>query len=110
MYDETLLLKRLIDDLRTLSLADAGELKLVYQPVQPRELLEQVRQSFEPLAQEQQVALQVEADENLPDAADRPRADGAGAWRIWSATRCATRPPAASSRCWRVSRSRRVAA
>ena len=38
MYDETQLLKRLIDDLRILSLADAGELKLFYQSVQPREL------------------------------------------------------------------------
>lgn len=67
MYGETVLLKRLIDDLRTLSLADAGELKLMYQPVQPRELLEQVRQAFEPLAAEQQVALNIEADDRLPD-------------------------------------------
>jgi len=66
MHDETLLLKRLIDDLRTLSLADAGELKLMVQAVQPRDLLEQIRQSFEPLAQEQQVTLQVQPDENLP--------------------------------------------
>ncbi|MFN8452389.1 MAG: ATP-binding protein [Anaerolineae bacterium] len=74
MYNETVLLKRLIDDLRTLSLADAGELKLVYQVAQPGELLEQVRQSFEPLALEKQVALQVETDESLPDVqVDRER-------------------------------------
>jgi len=66
MNQEALLLKRLVEDLRTLSLADAGELKLVYQPVQPRELLEQVRQSFEPLAGEKQVALSVEAGAELP--------------------------------------------
>jgi two-component system, OmpR family, sensor histidine kinase BaeS len=66
MSHEAVLLKRLVEDLRTLSLADAGELKLVYQSVQPRELLEQVKQSFEPLAGEQQVALRVEAGEGLP--------------------------------------------
>ncbi|MEO8395174.1 MAG: ATP-binding protein [Chloroflexota bacterium] len=66
MYDETQLLKRLIDDLRTLSLADAGELKLFFQSVQPRELLEGIKQSFEPMAAEKQVKLQVQADENLP--------------------------------------------
>ena len=74
MYNETVVLKRLIDDLRTLSLADAGELKLVYQVLQPRELLEQVEQSFEPLAAEQQVALKVQADADLPDVqVDRER-------------------------------------
>lgn len=74
MNREALLLKRLVEDLRTLSLADAGELKLVYQPVQPRELLEQVRESFEPIADEQQVALQVQTDENLPELrVDRER-------------------------------------
>ncbi len=66
MYDETILLKRLIDDLRTLSLADAGKLKLMLQPIPPRELLEQVKQAFEPLAAEQQVALQLDVSENLP--------------------------------------------
>ncbi len=66
MNREAVLLKRLVEDLRTLSLADAGELKLIYQPVQPRDLLEQVRQSFEPLAAEQSVTLRVEADETLP--------------------------------------------
>ena len=66
MNKEATLLKRLIDDLRTLSLADAGELKLLRQPLAPRDLLEQVRQSFEPLASEQEVHLQIEADETLP--------------------------------------------
>lgn len=67
MNREALLLKRLVEDLRTLSLADAGELKLVYQPVQPRELLEQVRESFEPIADDQAVAIKVQADEQLPE-------------------------------------------
>ncbi len=74
MYDESILLKRLIDDLRTLSLADAGKLKLMLQPIPPRELLEQVKQAFEPLAAEQQVALQLDVTEGLPVVAvDRER-------------------------------------
>ncbi|HEX2905612.1 MAG TPA: ATP-binding protein [Phototrophicaceae bacterium] len=74
MYQETTLLKRLIDDLRTLSLADAGELKLECQPIQAAELLEQVRQSFEPLAAEAGVTLRIQADANLPEIqVDRER-------------------------------------
>jgi signal transduction histidine kinase len=67
MQREALLLQRLIEDLRTLSLADAGELKLICQPVKPWELLQQVRQSFEPMVEQQQVALTVQADEALPE-------------------------------------------
>ncbi|MCB9450230.1 MAG: HAMP domain-containing protein [Anaerolineaceae bacterium] len=66
MSDEVGLLQRLVEDLRTLSLADAGELKLVYQPIQPGELLEQAKQVFEPIATEQQTALYVESSANLP--------------------------------------------
>ncbi len=74
MYEETQLLKRLIDDLRTLSLADAGELKLVYQAAPPGELLEQAMKSFEPLAAEQGVKLEVVAEAQLPDVqVDRER-------------------------------------
>jgi signal transduction histidine kinase len=39
MYHEATVLKRLIEDLRTLSLADAGELKLIYQSLHFRTLL-----------------------------------------------------------------------
>jgi signal transduction histidine kinase len=67
MYHEAMLLKRLIEDLRTLSLADAGELKLIYQSVNLHELLQQVKQSFEPIAQQQQINLSVHADEALSD-------------------------------------------
>lgn len=74
MNQEALQLRRLIDDLRTLSLADAGELKLQLQIIQPREILEQVARSFDPLAQEQQVALRLESAPALPSIqADRER-------------------------------------
>ena len=67
MNNEATLLKRLIEDLRTLSLADAGELKLIMEQVQPRDLLQQVKQSFEPIAQQQEVTLTVNSDDTLPD-------------------------------------------
>lgn len=66
LFQESQLLKRLIDDLRTLSLADAGELNLVYQSVHPTELLEQVLISFTPLAESQQVMFKINAPDELP--------------------------------------------
>ena len=44
--DETRLLARLVDDLRTLSLAEAGQLPLTWEPVDVAELLADVRTSF----------------------------------------------------------------
>lgn len=74
MNREALVLKRLVEDLRTLSLADAGELKLLRQSIQAQELLGQVKQSFEPIAGEQGVALLLQVDPNLPDLnVDRER-------------------------------------
>ncbi len=65
LYQESQLLKRLIDDLRTLSLADAGELNLNLQDFTPNDLLAQVLTSFRPLAESQGVQLTVSADDNL---------------------------------------------
>ena len=74
MQDEANLLKRLVEDLRTLSLADAGELKLILQSIPPGELLEKVKQSFEPIAKQQHVSLSVQTDAGLPDLViDRER-------------------------------------
>ena len=74
MQQEATLLQRLIDDLRTLSLADAGELKLMRQPIDPSELLEQVRQSFEPIASEQSIGLTVKSEGASPSVfIDRDR-------------------------------------
>jgi two-component system, OmpR family, sensor histidine kinase BaeS len=66
MNQETLLLKRLIEDLRTLSLADAGELKLVKQVLSPREFLEQIKESFAPLAREHQITLHLKCPADVP--------------------------------------------
>ncbi len=63
---EVTLLRRLIEDLRILSLADAGELNLLYQDVWPHDLLKQVVHSFQPLAVAQDIRLEVIADQMLP--------------------------------------------
>ena len=67
MNNEANLLKRLVDDLRTLSLADAKELTLIYQQVAPEELLQQIKDTFEARAEEQNVLIQIDSSGKLPD-------------------------------------------
>jgi signal transduction histidine kinase len=66
MYDETRRLQRLIGDLRLLSLADAGELRLQREPIAPRRLLDAVAAAYQPHAAQQQIAIEVEAADTLP--------------------------------------------
>jgi signal transduction histidine kinase len=66
MYDETQVLLRLVNDLHTLSLADAGELTLKQQLIAPRQLLERVESSYQHTAQQNGITLQVVAAHNLP--------------------------------------------
>jgi len=58
--EETRLLARLVDDLRTLSLAEAGQLPLVREPVDVAELLADVHTSFSGQAEAAGVDLRVE--------------------------------------------------
>jgi signal transduction histidine kinase len=60
--EETRLLARLVDDLRTLSLAEAGQLPLVWEPVDVAELLADVGTSFSGQAEAAGIDLHVEAD------------------------------------------------
>ena len=60
--DETRLLARLVEDLRTLSLAEAGELPLHRSPVDVAELLADVRTSFSGQAEAAGVDLRVEVE------------------------------------------------
>ena len=74
MYGEAQLLSHLVDDLRTLSLADAGELTLNRLPVAPGECLERTAASQAALAAQQSVEVRVEVAPNLPlIEADRER-------------------------------------
>jgi signal transduction histidine kinase len=66
MYDEALYLQRLVEDLRTLSLADAGELSLNRQPVQPGEIIEKLAAAFQLEASKNQIQLTTKVDEDLP--------------------------------------------
>jgi two-component system sensor histidine kinase BaeS len=66
MHDEAQHLSRVIDDLRTLSLADAGELPLARRPVDPRTLLERAMSAHLPEAQQQGISMQIETSSDLP--------------------------------------------
>jgi two-component system sensor histidine kinase BaeS len=59
-------LDHLVDDLRLLSLADAGELPLSLQPVEPRLLLERVMARHSMAASQRHISLHIEANEGLP--------------------------------------------
>jgi len=67
MSEEVSLLQRLVEDLRTLSLADSGELKLRLAPIAPGELLERVAASFRVSAEAAGLTVQVETSPDLPE-------------------------------------------
>ena len=60
-------LQHLVEDLRILSLADAGELKLNRQRLAPEILLEQTASAFQPQAAQKQIALQMQCEPGLPE-------------------------------------------
>jgi len=64
--DETRLLARLVDDLRTLSLAEAGQLPLVWEPVDVAELLADLSTSFSGQADAAGLDLHIEIENDLP--------------------------------------------
>ncbi|MCB0171878.1 MAG: HAMP domain-containing protein [Anaerolineae bacterium] len=66
MFDEVEHLQRLVEDLRLLSLADAGELSLNRRAVDPAALIERTGLAYMVQAQEHGLTLKVEAAENLP--------------------------------------------
>jgi signal transduction histidine kinase len=67
MHAEAQHLQRLVEDLRTLSLADAGELPLNREPIAPQALLERIAATFQHQAEQAQVALEVQAEPGLPE-------------------------------------------
>lgn len=73
LLNETALLERMIEDLRILAQADAGQLSLYIEQVQPAGLLQAVARSFAIDAQLAGVAIQVEAPEDLPELAIDPQ-------------------------------------
>ncbi|MCB8925578.1 MAG: HAMP domain-containing protein [Ardenticatenaceae bacterium] len=67
IHDEARRLNRLVEDLRLLSLAEAGELSFAVRPVQPQSLLERTVVAHTPAAQQKQVELLLDAPADLPD-------------------------------------------
>jgi two-component system, OmpR family, sensor histidine kinase BaeS len=72
LYQETQHLRRMVDDLRTLSLADAGELSLNLQPVQPQALLDQAAARHAVSAQQKGIAITVQPGQDLPEVEADP--------------------------------------
>lgn len=66
LYDETLLLARLIGDLRDLALADAGQLQITRQPTDLRALMEKIVSAFALQASEKNIALTTQCADDLP--------------------------------------------
>ena len=67
LYSEAQHLNRLVDDLRTLSLADARELPMVYQRAEPGALLERLAAGYQHQAEQNKVALCIESPDDLPE-------------------------------------------
>ncbi len=72
LYDEAQHLQRLVEDLRLLSLADAGQLSLQRSLVNPRALLERVAATYQQPAAQQQISLAVAAPADLPRVSADP--------------------------------------
>lgn len=65
--EEAQRLERLVEDLRILTRADAGELTLTRHHISPLCLLDQVVAAYRPIAQKKHIALDVETPTELPD-------------------------------------------
>jgi two-component system, OmpR family, sensor histidine kinase BaeS len=67
MQAEVQHLQRLVEDLRTLSLADARELKLHVEPTSIAELLERVAETYRHQAEQQDIELKLNIEANIPE-------------------------------------------
>lgn len=66
LYDETRLLNRLVDDLRELALADAGQLGLNRRPMDPGPLLRSLTDNLALAAEAGEVGLEIQVPADLP--------------------------------------------
>ena len=75
LYEETLLLNHLVDDLQTLSLADAGQLHYDLRPLAVDEFVQPALLAVRPTAEAKQITVRWESSEALPPVlADADRA------------------------------------
>jgi signal transduction histidine kinase len=74
LYDQTRLLSRLVDDLRELAQAEAGQLQLNLAPIDLANLIQDTAATFGPIAEGAEITLRVEIpDKLLPVQADAAR-------------------------------------
>jgi len=74
IYEQNLLLGRLVRDLQLLALADAGELQILRTPTPMRELLQGIVAQVQPTMAEKRLRLEAEIADDLPTlAVDRQR-------------------------------------
>jgi signal transduction histidine kinase len=74
IYEQNLLLGRLVRDLQLLALADAGELQILRTPTPMRELLQGIVAQVQPTMAEKSLRLEAEIADDLPTlAVDRQR-------------------------------------
>jgi two-component system sensor histidine kinase BaeS len=66
LLDETRVVARLVDDLRTLALSESGSLALHPEPTDLSVVIAEVAASFRPSAEANGVRLEVEADDQMP--------------------------------------------
>jgi two-component system sensor histidine kinase BaeS len=64
--DEAERLEHLVDDLRTLSLADAGELSIMLQEVSPQKLLNDIHAAYSHIASQKNVKFQLDVPSEIP--------------------------------------------
>jgi signal transduction histidine kinase len=70
LLDETIVMARLLDDLRTLSMAEAGVLPLHRETVDPRVVADDVVQAFRSMAEDAGVTLEVQVTAGAPTQLD----------------------------------------
>lgn len=68
IYSQTTILNRLIEDLRLLTLAEAGQLKLEKQPHQINLLLQQIADGYQAQAKRNGISMEINLTEPLPEA------------------------------------------
>lgn len=64
--EEATRLEHLVDDLRTLSLADAGELSIIPQNLDPGRLLQEIASLYQYQMQRRNISLELDIDSHLP--------------------------------------------
>ncbi len=73
IYEQNLLLGRLVRDLQLLALADAGELQIVRIPTMLPEILQKVVAHMRPALEEKQITLEAQISPDLPTVAVDPQ-------------------------------------